>query len=336
MSQNVSEQVLRTYVAGVLKARDLTDSDAQAATDVIVTANLLGIDSHGVVRLSHYVERLENGTIKAKPNIKLLRPAKAVGIVEGGDGLGHVTTYRATEFADEIARDAGTASVAIRGSSHFGIAGYYVRKLASVGLAGMATTSSDAFLIPFGGTQAFFGTNPIAYGFPSSGVPVVLDMATSTVPYGKLVLAQKEGESIPDTWGFDGHGKPTTDPWEIKGLHAIAGPKGSGLAMTIDIFSNLFPGTAFGPHIAKMYGDMDKPRKLGHFISAWDISAFVPLDTFRSQIDKMIKELHAMKPAEGFESVLFPGEIEAIRMVKRQAAGIPIEDGLFEELDQLG
>lgn len=336
MSRSIQVKILRSFVEQVLRERGVPEPDAVAAADVIITANLLGIDSHGVVRLTHYVKRLENGTIKAAPDIKVERTAKAVGIVDGDAGLGHVVASRATRFAAEIARDVGTASVAIKGSSHFGIAGYYVRKLAEDGLAGMATTGTDAFLIPFGATKAFFGTNPIAYGFPASQTPVVLDMATTSIPYGKIVLAQKEGEKIPEDWGFNAEGKPTTDPWAIKGLHPAAGPKGSGMAMVIDIFSSLFPGTAFGPHIVQMYGEMDKQRNLGHFISAWDISAFVPLASFMERIDTMIEELHALTPADGFDSVLFPGEIEAIRMKQRVMSGIPIEDGLYNELEELG
>lgn len=320
----------------VFERRGVPGQDAKTAADVIIAANLLGVDTHGVVRLSHYVRRLENGTINAEPNIKIERPAGAVGIVDGDNGLGHVVTARAAELATEIVGDAGTATVAIKGSSHFGIAGYYVRKLTESGYAGMATTSSDAFLIPFGGTKAFFGTNPIAYGFPASKTPVVLDMATTSVPYGKVVLAQKEGKPVPDDWGFDAAGKPTTDPWAITGLHPAAGPKGSGMAMVIDIFSNLFAGTAFGPHIVGMYSEMDTPRNLGHFLSAWDISAFVPLESFVERIDAMIEELHAQKPADGFDTVLFPGEIEAMRMQQRKISGIPIDDGLYQELEELG
>jgi ureidoglycolate dehydrogenase (NAD+) len=336
VSQRIPEGILRSFVEKVFERRGIPDQDARTAADVIIAANLLGVDTHGVVRLSHYVRRLENGTIKAEPNITVERPAKAVGIVDGDNGLGHIVTARATDLAAEIAGDVGTASVAIRGSSHFGIAGYYVRKLIESGYAGMATTSSDAFLIPFGATKAFFGTNPIAYGFPASKTPVVLDMATTSIPYGKVVLAQKEGKPIPDNWGFDASGKPTSDPWAITGLHPAAGPKGSGMAMVIDIFSNLFPGTAFGPHIAGMYSEMETPRNLGHFISAWDISAFVPLDSFIERIDSMIEELHDLKPADGFDSVLYPGEIEAIRMQQRKTSGIPIDDGLYQELEELG
>ena len=324
------------FAASVFTACGLTDEDAAVAAEVVVNANVFGIDTHGVVRLSHYARRLENGTIRPRPEIRLERTAPSVGIVHGGDGLGHVTASKATLFAAEICGEAGTASVTVRESSHFGIAGHYVRKLTSAGLAGMATTSSDAFLIPFAGTKPFFGTNPIAYGFPTSGVPVVLDMATTSIPYGKVVLAQREGRPIPEDWGFDADGKPTTDPSRIAGLHPVAGPKGSGLAMVIDIFSSLFSGMAFGPHIVPMYGDMERPRKLGHFISAWDIGRFVDKADFIRRLDAMIEELHAIPAAEGFDRVLFPGEIEAIRAEERMRQGVPLEEGLLDELSGLG
>ena len=206
-----------------------------------------------MIRLAHYLRRLANGTIVARPEIQFERRAPSLGLVDGGDGLGHVVAYEASTRAMELAEESGSGAVLIRNSSHFGMAGFYVLRFVSEGYAGMAMTDTDAFQIPFGSRAPFFGTNPICFGFPSPGIPVLLDMATTSIPYGKIALAQIEGKPIPAEWGFDANGKPTTDPHAIAGMHPIAGPKGSGLAMIIDIFSSVLSGMPWGPHINAMY-----------------------------------------------------------------------------------
>ena len=313
----------------------VTHADAETAADVIVDANRKGVDSHGIVRLAHYARRLKNGTIKSKPSITVERLAPAVVRVDGDDALGHVVMTRATREAIAAAKETGVATAVVKNSSHFGIAGHYADLATQAGCAGLVTTSSDAFLIPFGAATPFFGTNPIAYGFPTSGPPMILDMATTTIPYGKVDLAKKENQAIPAEWGFDADGHPTTDPNAIVGLHPVAGPKGSGLAAIIDVFSNLFVGAAWGPHIVKMYGHMDRPRKLGHFITVWNLAAFGELSDFLQQIDAMVAELHELPRAEGVSHVYYPGEFEAERAADREEEGVPIADGLMAELGEL-
>ncbi|TEU16391.1 MAG: Ldh family oxidoreductase, partial [Anaerolineales bacterium] len=200
---------------------------------------------------------------------------------------------------------------------------------------GMAMTATDAFLIPFGARKPFFGTNPIAIGFPTGGIPVILDMATTSIPYGKIALAKTEGQPIPSDWGFDENGNPTTDPNVIAGMHPIAGPKGSGLAMIIDIFCSVLSGLPWGPHINAMYGELDQPRKLGHFVMALDIKRLMPLDLFKRRLDEMLGEFGDLAPAEGFDRVYYPGQIEGLRRRQRSIAGIPIDPGLYRELEAL-
>lgn len=337
----IAETELRSFVKACLENRRVPADDAAIVADVLVTAHLCGIESHGIVRLSHYLRRIENGTIDPRPKIDFERTSATTGILDGGNGLGHVVASRACEHLVEMTRDSGNGSIVVRNSSHFGIAGYYVRRLVRHGFAGMAMTPSDALLIPFGGTRPFFGTNPVAIGFPSPVVegrelaPIVLDMATTSIPFGKILVAQQEGREIPEDWGFDESGKPTTDPDAIVGLHPVAGAKGSGLAMMIDLFTSVLASMPFGPHVHKMYREMDRPRNLGHFLSAWDLSRFRPLGELKSELGAMVSELHAMPPAEGFERVYYPGEIEGDRAADRSEHGIPIEPGLRSEIEQL-
>ena len=327
---------LSTFVVEVLSAVGVPRADAAIVADCLLTANLSGIDSHGVVRLAHYVTRLENGTIRAQPELRFERRAPSMGIMDGGDGLGHVATYHACTHAMQLAKESGSGSVSVRNSSHFGMTGYYILRIVSAGYVGMMMTATDAFQIPFGSRAPFFGTNPIAIGFPTDGIPVVLDMATTSIPYGKIAIAQTEGREIPPDWGFDAEGKPTTDPNAIAGMHPIAGPKGSGLAMIIDIFCSVLSGMPWGPHINAMYGEMDAPRKLGHFIAVYDVKRLMSLETFTERLGEMLSEFGALPPAEGFERVYYPGQIEGLRRERRRVEGIPIDPGLYEELQGLG
>ncbi len=326
---------LLRFVQDVLVKAGVPSSEAHIAADCLLTANLSGIDSHGVIRLAHYIRRLRNGTIKARPALKFERTAPASGIMDGDAGLGHVITYHACTRAMEMAEESGSGTVVVKNSSHFGMTGFYLKRIAKQGHAGIMMTPTDAFLIPYGGRKAFFGTNPIAVGFPTDGIPVILDMSTTSIPFGKIALAQKEGRAIPPDWGFNRKGEPETNPTEIVGLHPIAGAKGSGLAMIIDIFGSILTGMPWGPYINKMYLEMDQPRKLGHFIYVLDIKRLMPLEEFKQRLGQMLQELNAMPPAEGFDRVYYPGQLEGERRRQREADGIPIEPGLYQELQEL-
>lgn len=327
---------LSSFVENVLTAVGIPQEHAAIVADCLLTANLSGKDSHGVIRLAHYVRRLENGTIKARPNIRFEQRSPSLGIVDGDDGLGHVVTYYASTKAIELAKESGNCVVVVKNSSHFGMAGFYVKRIVSEGCAGMLMTATDAFLIPYGSRNPFFGTNPIAIGFPADDIPVILDMSTTSIPYGKIALAKTENKPIPSDWGFDEHGNPTTDPEKIAGLHPIAGPKGSGLAMIIDIFSSILSGMPWGPHVNAMYGQLNEPRKLGHFIMALDIDKLMPLDLFKRRLREMLREFNALPPAKGFDRVYYPGQRAGERLQRRRVKGIPIDPGLYQELEELG
>lgn len=332
----LSERHLSNFVVDILSAVGVPREDAAIVADCLVTANLSGVDSHGVVRLAHYVQRLENGTIKARPQLTFTQTAPAMGILDGGEGLGHVVAYHATTHALALAAEAGTGLVAIGNSSHFGMAGFYVLRMIEAGMAGISMTATDRMLVPFGARKAFFGTNPICFGFPTAGIPVMLDMSTTGVAYGKVALAAVEGRTIPEHWGLDADGNPTTNPKAIAGLHPAAGYKGSGLAMVIDIFCSLLAGMPWGPHINRMYAEMEAPRHLGHFLMAIDVNRFLPLAHFKQHLGEMLQELTALEPAADFDQVCYPGQIEGLHRAQRRAEGIPIEPGLADELAALG
>jgi len=336
MARQIAVEQLDRFVRSALEAVDVPEQDAAVVADCLLYANLSGVDSHGIIRLPHYVRRLRNGTIKARPTIAMDQPRPAVLHVDGDDGLGHVVTNRAVTRGIEVCRDAGTALIAVGNSSHFGMAGFYLRDITDAGMVGMVTTHTDVRIVPPGARKPFAGTNPIAYGFPTSGEPLVLDFATTSVSFGKIALARAEGRSIPEDWGLDENGEPTTDPNELVGMHAIAGYKGAGLAMIVDLFSSMFSGMPFGPHINRMYEEMDAPRKLGHFITLWDIGSLIPIDQLRARVDQYIEELHGLPRRSPDVPILHPGEPEAQRRAERSQTGIPVEPGLLSELSELG
>ena len=327
---------LTAFVVEVLHAVGVPEEDGGIVADCLLTADLSGIESHGVVRLAHYVRRLSNGSIDPRPDIRFERASAGIGYLDGGDGLGHVVAHRAISEVMKLAAETGAGAVAVGNSSHFGMAGYYALRLAARGYIGLCMTPTDRFLVPYGGREPFFGSNPVCFGFPMDGAPVIVDMATTTIPYGKVAVAAVEGETIPVDWGVDAGGRPTTDPGQVVGLHPVGGPKGSALAMAVDIFGSLLAGMAWGPHIVQMYGDPVSPRRLGHFFAAWDVRRFMPLDRFKRDLRVMCDELNTLTPAAGFERVCYPGQLEAERRESRRIKGIPLDSGLYNELAELG
>lgn len=334
--KRIPSESLRAYCESVLQKCGVPQGDAQTVTDCLLWANLSGVDSHGIIRLPHYVNRLSNGTIKATPNVTFSRPRPAVLQVDGDDGLGHAVTKRGVDEAIPICREQGSVTIVVGNSSHFGMAGYYLRDITAAGLVGMVTTHTDVRIVPHGARAPFAGTNPIAFGFPTTGEPFVLDFATTKVSFGKIALARAEDRPIPDDWGFDEGGDPTTDPHALVGMTPIADYKGAGLAMVIDLLSAMFSGMPYGPHINKMYEELEAPRKLGHFITMWDIGALHSIDDVRARMDSYVKELHALPRQDPDQPIRYPGEPEAITRAERGRDGIPLEPGLVSQLSEVG
>ncbi|WP_188624419.1 Ldh family oxidoreductase, partial [Caldalkalibacillus thermarum] len=245
----------------------------------------------------------------------------------------HVVAKEAMQEAINRAKYQGIGMVGVINSSHCGALSYYVQMAAGQKMIGIALTHTDKVMVPFGGAKPYLGTNPIAFGVPAKKhKPIILDMATSEVAFGKVLHARNQGLSIPDRWGVDEEGNPTTDPHRVSALLPFGGPKGYGLALMVDVLSGILTGSAFGPHITAMYGDYDKKRKLGHLLMAIDISIYTTADNFLTHIDQMIDELHQVPPAPGFERVMVPGEPEQLKEEERLANGIPITNVVYQEL----
>lgn len=329
----VNEKELRGLVVGKLTGAGLNSSDADIVADVLVHADLRGVRSHGVIRTEHYVTRLNAGSLNKNPSIKFTKVRPGAGLVDADDGMGHVACIDAMEHACELAKETGIAMVGVENGSHCGALSYFLQTAISKGMIGMAVTHTDKCVAPFGGSKPFFGTNPIAFGFPTKKHdPVILDMATSLTAYGKILHAKEQNTSIPDDWGIDGEGKPTTDPNKVEALTPFGGHKGYAIAMVIDVLTGVLLGAQYGPHINAMYGDYDKPRKLASTMIAIDPNTYVGIDRFMAQMDAMVDDLHAQPAAPGFDSVMVPGEIEWQNERKNRENGVPILPTLYDYL----
>lgn len=334
----MSTVVIQAEEAKKLVVRKLTEAglhtdDAEKVADVLVHADLRHVNSHGVLRTEHYVNRLKAGGINPNARPSFNQTGPVTGVVDGDDGFGHVIADLAMTHAIEMAKANGVGMVTAINSSHCGALSYFVEKAAREKVIGIAMSHTDQIVVPFGGKTSFLGTNPIAYGVPAkTSKPFILDMATSNVALGKILQAREEGKSIPEGWGVDETGASVTDPHKVVSLTPFGGPKGYGLAVVVDIFSGLLAGAAFGPHISKMYGDLDQKRKLGHYFCAVNPAFFTDADVFLEQMDRMMDELRAVEPAPGFDRVYVPGEIEQLHEERNRENGIAIAKSVYDFL----
>ncbi|SFA84484.1 ureidoglycolate dehydrogenase (NAD+) [Lentibacillus halodurans] len=329
----VQKDELTSLVIKKLTEANVSEEHASVVAKVLVHADLRGVSSHGVLRTEHYVKRMNEGGMNPNPEFKVEDRGKTAALFDGDNGMGHVITKEAMDKAIDLAKKNGIGMVGIVNSSHCGALSYFAEQAARKEVVSMVMTQTDSAVVPFGGSEPYFGTNPVAYGFPANNrKPIVLDMATSNAALGKVFHAREMGESIPDNWGADANGSPVTDPNLVKSLLPVGGPKGYGLGLTVDVLSGILTGSAFGRNIATMYGDYNNYRRLGHVILTVDPGLFTAKDEFLFNIDQMIEELHQLEPAEGFKSVMVPGEPEQLKEEERRINGIPVPESIYEYL----
>jgi ureidoglycolate dehydrogenase (NAD+) len=327
---------LTGFAAACLEALGLAAADARLVAHTLVESNLRGVDSHGVVRLPHYAKRLRNGTVKARPQISVRRTGPSTAMVEGDAGMGQLVAARAMQEAISLATRTGVGAVGARNSSHCGACAYFVELAVKEGMLGVALTHTDSIMVPPGMKNIFLGSNPIAFGAPGGKEPpVIIDMSTTHAAWGKVIVARQEGRPIPLDWGVDSRGKPATDASQVVGLAPTGGHKGYALALMIEILCAHLAGVPFGVHVTKMYGELDKPRNLGHFMLALDVARFTDPDAFRSQLDLLVREIRAQEPADPSRPPLAPGDPERLSAAQRTRDGVPLPDNLLAELNAL-
>lgn len=328
-------RALRSWTASLLRAWGYRPADASYIAESLVDANERGTDSHGVIRLAAYEKRITAGLVDpaAHPRVEV---CGSVVRVDAHGAAGQIAGRAAVLALTDLAPQTGVAMATVRGSAHFGAAGFYTRALASAGLIGMAVSNSEPAVVPFGGRDALLGTNPFACAAPSDAGPIGLDMATSTSAMGKVLVARNTGDSIPDTWGVDANGLPTTNPDDVTALLPVGGPKGYGLAFLVEILGGVLTGAAVAHRIGNMYSDFDRPQNVGHWMLAIDIAHLMPLAEFTARMQTLIDAAHGTAPAPGFDAVLVPGEPEQATARSRRADGIPIDAATLSELRALG
>lgn len=326
--------LLRTMSSRLLQALRLDGPDAELVADSLVESNLRGIDSHGVARLTHYLNRIGHGSINPRPAMAFERLGPSVGRLGGDHALGQLVMWRATGHAIDLAREAGAGWVAVADSSHCGALSYYGLRLADAGMIGLVFTHVDPMVIPFGARQAFCGTNPICITAPhADGEHLCLDMATSVVPWNTIQNAAIENVPIPDHWAVDAQGRATTDASRVKAVLPVGGYKGSGLGLLIDVLCSMLSGSPYGPDIPRMYGDLSQRRHLGGLVGAIDIARFGDVDHVRRRITELVTRWGQLAPAQPGGAVLYPGQPERLSREQRLVRGIPLGLKVVDELN---
>ncbi|QRN82709.1 Ldh family oxidoreductase [Chloroflexota bacterium] len=338
-------EALKDYVIRFFRAMDVPEIDARIAADVLVSADLRGVNSHGVIRLhSYYGDRLMQKQIDPLSPIKVIKEAPATLALDGANGLGQVVAYRAMSRCIEKADEAGLAITTVRNSNHFGIAGYFAMMALPEDMIGISLTNSQPLVAPTYGVQSALGTNPIAVAVPAGKErPYVLDMATSIVPLGRVSVYEKAGESIPLGWGINADGELTKDPAAVThggSLLPLGGPaelrgyKGYGLSLLVDLLSGVLSGAAYGRGVGRPSNE--RHADVGHFFAAIKIDNFRSVDEFKQDMDDYIQALKATPKMAGQDRIFIHGEKEFELVEKYQREGVPLMVEVVESLRQAG
>jgi LDH2 family malate/lactate/ureidoglycolate dehydrogenase len=334
MAQAVSADELRTRVARIFGRLDVPSDDAGIVAHHLVEADLRGVHSHGVIRVPTYVTALKTGKINSRPNLEVVEDHGGQVVMDGDNGFGQLTAFRANEIAIQRGKEHGLAAVALRRSNHCGAMAYYAIRAREQGLIGLAITNAGMNMTPTGGTQKIIGNNPFAMAVPTTREwPMVLDMATSVVAGGKLDVARSKGESIPLGWARDKDGNPTTDPVAARAgaLEPLGGPKGYGMALMLDVLAGVLSGGRFGG----MLGTEPGEGGMAQFFLTIDVTRFMPLDQFKARMDELIDQIHNSEKAPGVNKIYVAGEIEYGLQSGRERDGVPIEESVLADLDRL-
>jgi L-2-hydroxycarboxylate dehydrogenase (NAD+) len=341
---------LQAFALSVFRKIGCPDQQAQLATDVLLAADLRGIDSHGLARLSGYVRLWEANRINATPNIKTIHESPSTAVIDGDGGLGLVVAPKAMEIAIAKAKQCGTGWVSVQHSNHFGIAGYHAMMALEHDMIGIAMTNASPLVAPTYSVERLLGTNPIAVAIPAGKQPpFVSDMATTTAANGKLEILQRKNKDAPTGWIQDKDGKSSTNPHELKDGGALVplgsdfehgSHKGYGLGSIVDIFSAVLSGANYGPWVPPFVSFLAPPadpvgKGIGHFFGAMRIDAFRPATEFKSHMDNWITRFRSAKTVEGQSRVLIPGDPEREISQVRIKEGVPLNPKVVEDLKEL-
>ncbi len=337
----VDHRQLRSFVSRAFERLGVSKEDADIGANVLVQADLRGVDTHGVIRFNPhawYVKWLTEGSMTARPSLRVISESASTALLDGDRGMGMVIGHRAMEMAIGKARNSGIGMVAVRNSRHYGMSAYYSMMALPYDMVGIAMTNASRQVVPTFGREARFGTNPLCFAVPADKeLPFVLDMATTTAAAGKLELAARQGKTIPLGWALDEHAAATDDPkvaqkgrrlLPLGGSREGGSHKGYGLAVVVEILCGVLTGT-----VTALNADQD-PR--GHFFGAIRIDTFRPIHEFKRDMDRLISELKSTPPIGGQERVYVAGEIEFETAQERAEHGIPLLPSVLKDLREVG
>jgi LDH2 family malate/lactate/ureidoglycolate dehydrogenase len=328
-----TSEELRRFATNIFSRAGLPQSDAAVVADVLVWANLRGVDTHGVMRIPRYVDLIESGDLNPRPAIRVQKETPASVLIEADRAAGPVAMTRAAAEAVRKARDAGVGLALARATTHTAALGYYTLMIARQGMAGIALAGSWPNVVYHGSRAAGVSTSPISIAVPG-GDPVVLDMATSVVSMGKLNQAKRTGEPIPAGWALDAQGNPTTDPQAAQIPLPMAGPKGSGLSFMVECLASLI---ASNPLLAESLEGTPEGRRhrQNGFVMAIDLAQFGDPQAFSREVDRLVKALKALPIDKEVGEILMPGERGRRTFERRTREGIPIPRAVHDELSAL-
>ena len=330
---------LEAFVARTLVAVGLPAAEAAQVARLMILADLRGSDGHGIFRLPQYVRRIRAGGMNLRPKIHIVQETEAMALVDGDNGMGHLVMRFAAQVAIDKAKRSGIGWVGVRRSNHAGPAALYAMMPLEHEMIGIYMAVGNAnHLPPWGGIELLLSTNPIACAIPAlEEPPIVLDMATTVAAYGKVKTKAQRGEQLPEGWMIDALGRPLTDPKRAEEgfLLPIGGYKGYGLALVFGLLAGTLNGAAFGRDVIDFNKDDKTPTNTGQVIVALDIARFSPVEDFKREVDRVIREMRNSKKMIGVDKIRLPGEQSHATWLDRSASGVPMNDTLFNDLQRL-
>lgn len=325
------------FAAAVYAGEGVPEADARLLADTLVQADLWGHQSHGVLRLGWYWERLRNGVMRPLTQPEFVVDAGAIAVIDGHDGVGQVLARHAMQEAVRRAKAHGMGAVGVRNSNHFGTCMYYTMAGARQGCVMLLTSNGGPAMAPWGGRKKIVGTNPWSIAAPAGNLPpFCVDMANTGVARGKIYLARNRRQPIPEGWAINAAGEPTTDPQEaIDGIILpMAGHKGYAIAAMVDMLSGVLTGSGFLSAVHSPYKTAQKSN-CGHMMIAMNIEAFQPLAQFHRRMEAFIGELKSVPLAKGYDEVFYPGEMEARNDAKNRTLGLALPEDTRADLQRI-
>lgn len=330
---------LQEFAVGVMCAAGLSEEESAVFCDSLIRADMRGIASHGVTRLATYAKRVELGLVAGHVRPEIVKDGGGILAVDGRNGMGAYVGTWTMEQCIRRARENGSCFAAVSGGNHFGYAAYFTEQAAAQGMLGLAIANGPPALPPTGGVKPLLGTNPLAVSLPTGAgePPLTLDMATSAVARGKVTLARKTGASIPEGWGVDRDGNPTTDPAAVLdggAMLPVGGPKGYAISLIIDILCSCVAGSCFGQTMGSFY-DMTRTQNSGFCFAAVDLSKAVAADEWETRLQPLLASIRACPRRSGVDEIMLPGQPEQRKLACAQEEGVNVPAAVEEELRAL-